>query len=189
MRDKLLAVDGRRLGTDPQVLVDAVERHGPGDPVELLVQRDRREPMTVEIEPRLVDSVPRIGIVTGVGYRFPFDVAITVDPAIGGPSAGLMFSLAVYDTLTPGSLTGGGVVAGTGEIFPDGRVGPIGGIEQKIAGAEDAGAELFFVPEANCGDVTDLDPDLRLVKATTMPDALEALETWAADADAALPTC
>ena len=65
---------------------------------------------------------------------------------IGGPSAGLMFSLGIYDTLTPGSLTGGANVAGTGEIDGAGRVGPIGGIQQKIAGAREAGAELFLVP-------------------------------------------
>ena len=64
-----------------------------------------------------------------------------------------MFSLAIYDTLTPGSLTDGEIIAGTGELADDGSVGPIGGIEQKIAGAEDAGAELFFVPKDNCADV------------------------------------
>ena len=100
-----------------------------------------------------------------------------------------MFSLAIYDTLTPGSLTDGEVVAGTGELLDDGNVGPIGGIEQKIAGAEEAGAELFFVPKDNCGDVDGLDPDLALVKATTMHEALEALEAWADDRDADLPSC
>ena len=100
-----------------------------------------------------------------------------------------MFSLAIYDTLTPGSLTDGEIIAGTGELADDGSVGPIGGIEQKIAGAEDAGAELFLVPEDNCGDVEGLDPDLTLVKATTMPQALDSLEKWADDRDADLPSC
>ena len=68
-------------------------------------------------------------------YQFPVEVTVGVDPAIGGPSAGLMFSLGIYDTLTEGSMTGGEVVAGTGTIGPDGAVGPIGGIDQKIAGA------------------------------------------------------
>ena len=134
-------------------------------------------------------KAPRIGISLGIGYDFPFDVSIKVDPAIGGPSAGLMFSLAIYDTLTPGSLTDGETIAGTGELRDDGSVGPIGGIEQKIAGAEDAGAELFFVPRDNCGDVDGLDPDLTLVKATSMHKALEALEAWADDRDADLPSC
>ena len=188
VRDKFVEVDGEPVTKSEQV-VEAVESHGPGDPVEFLIERGRRE-LTVEIEPQKDDEGNmRIGVQLGNGYDFPFDVSITVDPSIGGPSAGLMFSLAVYDTLTPGSLTDGEVVAGTGEILDDGAVGPIGGIEQKIAGAEDAGAELFFVPEANCGDVSDLDPDLTLVKATTMHEALEALKAWADDRDADLPRC
>jgi PDZ domain-containing protein len=191
VRDKLLEVDGEPVGGSQDV-VDAVEQHGPGDPVTLLVERSRKK-MTVEIEPveTTVEGVkaPRIGISLGIGYDFPFDVSVQVDPQIGGPSAGLMFSLAIYDTLTPGSLTDGETVAGTGELFDDGTVGPIGGIEQKIAGAEDAGAELFFVPKANCDDVEGLDTDLTLVKATTMHESLEALKAWAGDRDADLPSC
>ncbi|WP_183100143.1 YlbL family protein [Nocardioides pelophilus] len=187
VRDKFVEVDGEPV-TDDQQIVDAIQSHGPGDPVELVMKRGDRE-LTVEIEPRKIEGAQRIGVSLGIGYDFPFDVSIQVDPAIGGPSAGLMFSLAVYDTLTPGSLTDGEIVAGTGELVDDGTVGPIGGIEQKIAGAQEAGAELFFVPEANCPDVDGLDPDLRLVKATTMHESLEALEDWAADRDAELPSC
>lgn len=187
VRDKFVEVDGEPV-TDDQQIVDAIQRHGPGDPVELVMKRGDRE-LTVEIEPRKIEGAQRIGVSLGIGYDFPFDVSIQVDPAIGGPSAGLMFSLAVYDTLTPGSLTDGEIVAGTGELEDDGTVGPIGGIEQKIAGAQEAGAELFFVPEANCPDVDGLDPDLRLVKATTMHESLEALEDWAVDRDAELPSC
>ena len=86
----------------------------------------------------------------GVGYDFPFQVSVDIADNIGGPSAGLMMSLAIYDTLTPGSLTGGADIAGTGTITPAGKVGPIGGIQQKIAAARDAGAELFLVPADNC---------------------------------------
>lgn len=191
VRDKIVEVDGKPL-EGPQQLVDAVQEHGPGDPVELLIDRRGKE-LTVEIEPRETvvegERAMRIGITPGTGYDFPFEVTIQVDPAIGGPSAGLMFSLAVYDTLTPGSLSDGAVVAGTGELFDDGTVGPIGGIEQKIAGAEEAGAELFFVPKDNCADVEGFDTDLTLVKATTMHEAVEALEAWADDRDADLPSC
>lgn len=191
VRDKILEVDGRPL-KDGKQLVDTVQQHGPGDPVELLIERDGKR-LTVELEPKETviegERAMRIGIIPGIGYDFPFDVRITVDPAIGGPSAGLMFSLAIYDTLTPGSLTDGEIIAGTGELEDNGKVGPIGGIEQKIAGAEDAGAELFFVPEANCDAVGDVDTDMTLVKATTMHEALQALEKWADDRDADLPSC
>lgn len=196
VRDQIVEVDGEPVripeGGDAQgaydTVVDAVGRHGPGDPVELVVVRDGRR-LTVPLEPEEIDGEMRIGISLGVGFDFPFDVTFNVDPSIGGPSAGLMFALAVYDTLTPGPLTDGETVAGTGELRVDGSVGPIGGIQQKIAAAEDAGAELFFVPPDNCADVDGLDPDLELVKATTMHEARLALDQWSDDRDADLPSC
>jgi PDZ domain-containing protein len=101
-----------------------------------------------------------------------------------------MFSLAIYDTLTPGSLTDDEIVAGTGEIALDGRVGPIGGIQQKVVAARDAGAELFLVPEANCEEALKADNgDMQLVLAETMHTAREAIEEWADDRDADLPSC
>jgi PDZ domain-containing protein len=191
VRDKIREVDGKALKSGQQ-LVDAIQSHGPDDPVELTIERNHKL-LTVDIEPveTTVDGVKamRIGITPGVGYDFPFDVTIQVDPSIGGPSAGLMFSLAVYDTLTPGSLTEGAVIAGTGTIDDAGNVGPIGGIAQKIVGAGDAGAQLFFVPKDNCRDVEGIDTDMELVKATTMQEALTSLKAWTADHDADLPRC
>lgn len=196
-KDKLLArdifkeVDGEPV-TDAKQISAAVRKHTDLSNVEFRIQRGKDE-LTVRVKPVLgeVDGkeVPQVGISVGLGYEFPFDITLRVDPSVGGPSAGLMFSLAIYDTLTKGSLTGGATVAGTGELLSDGQVGPIGGIAQKIAGAEEAGAELFFVPKDNCSDVRGLDPDLRLVKATTMHEARQALQKWAGDHDAKLPTC
>ncbi|WP_408898833.1 PDZ domain-containing protein [Nocardioides sp. R1-1] len=187
VRDVFKEVDGEPV-TKAEQVVEAVRKHDDGSLVELRILRDDRE-LTVRLKPEQIEGKPRVGVTLGLGYEFPFDITLRVDPAVGGPSAGLMFSLAIYDTLTPGSLTGGANVAGTGELAPDGKVGPIGGIEQKIAGAEAEGADLFFVPAANCPDVKGLDPDLRLVKATTMHDARLALETWVGDHDADLPSC
>ncbi|MBD4577784.1 hypothetical protein GUG60_00620, partial [Xanthomonas citri pv. citri] len=75
-------------------------------------------------------------------YDVPVDVELTV-PDIGGPSAGLMFALTVIERLTPGAMTGGAPIAGTGTITGDGVVGPIGGIPQKVRGAAEAGATTF----------------------------------------------
>lgn len=192
--DKLLPgdlfqeVDGEPV-TDGDQIVKAVQKHTDLTNVEFRILRDKKE-LTVRVKPKLDDEgVPKIGVGIGLGYDFPFKIQLRVDPTVGGPSAGLMFSLAIYDTLTPGSMTGGATVAGTGELLPDGQVGPIGGIAQKIAGAQEAGAQLFFVPKDNCPDVKDLDPDLRLVKATTMHEARLALEKWSKDHDADLPAC
>lgn len=187
VRDIFKKVDGKPV-TKSDDIIDAVKSHDDGSLVEFRILRDKRE-MTVRLKPKKMEGTPRVGVTLGVGYEFPFEIKLRVDPNVGGPSAGLMFSLAIYDTLTPGSLTGGATIAGTGELLPDGTVGAIGGIEQKIAGAEDDGAKLFFVPKDNCSDVKDLEPDLRLVKATTMHEARVALEKWAGDHDAKLPTC
>lgn len=186
VRDIFLKVDGAKV-EKAEDIVNAVGAHGPGDPVHLVMLRNGKR-LAVDIEPVDKDGSPKVGVTLGIGYQFPFQVRINVPQDIGGPSAGLMFSLAVYDTLTPGSLTGGHVIAGTGEIEPDGSVGPIGGIQQKIAAADAAGAELFFVPPDNCVDVTGLDPDLQLVKADTMHDARIALDDFASGDDD-LPHC
>jgi len=120
--DILLAVDGTPI-TQPQDVATVIEEAGSGRPLAFDIERDGEE-LTVEITPKQVEGAPRVGIVPGPGYQFPFAVNVNIDPDIGGPSAGLMFSLAIYDTLTPGSLTGDEIVAGTGTIAADGSVGP-----------------------------------------------------------------
>ena len=186
--DQLVAVGGDRISSPNQV-VSAVEDDTDGRPLEIRVLRGGAE-QSVSVQPEDTSDGPRIGVQLGLSYDFPFEVDFGIDPDIGGPSAGLMLSLAVYDVLTEGSLTGGEVVAGTGELFPNGAVGPIGGIDQKIAAARDDGASLFMVPRDNCEDAIDAPRgDMRLVRADTMSDALAAIKTWAGDHDADLPAC
>ena len=189
--DVMQSVNGVKITSADQV-VNAIVKHGT-KPVTLGILRDHRK-LDVTMTPVMMTTDgtkrPRIGISQGIGFSFPFNIELHVDPNIGGPSAGLMFSLAIYDTLTPGSLSGGAVVAGTGELSADGKVGPIGGIAQKIAAADKAGAKMFFVPKDNCPDVAHLHPDgMRLVKATDVHEARTALQTWAADHNATLPSC
>src|SRR5215218_2126655 len=100
---------------------------------------------------------------------------------IGGPSAGLMFSLAVVDKLTTGDLNDGKFVAGTGTITGDGKVGPIGGITHKMLAAKDAGATIFLVPADNCEEAkTADDDDLELVRVENLDQAVAALQTLSA---------
>ena len=95
---------------------------------------------------------------------------------VGGPSAGMVFSLAVIDKLTTGDLNGGKFVAGTGTIGADGRVGPIGGITHKMASAQDAGAEVFLVPADNCDEARAVHGDtMKLLKVETLPQAVDSL--------------
>ena len=186
--DLLVEVQGKPVAT-PQDVVDAVDTTPDGQAVKFRIRRDGKE-TDVEVMPREVDGDRRVGITPGVGYDFPFDVQINVSPKIGGPSAGLLFALSVYDTLTPGSLTGGETVAGTGSLAPDGAVGPIGGIAQKIASSREVGAELFMVPAANCEEALGArNGDMRLVRVDNFNDAVTSIETWVDDPDAALPSC
>jgi Lon-like protease len=202
-RDLIRDVDGTPLSDDitqaSQQLRSAVKDTPAGQPVTLTVLRDGKD-VDVPVTPEppssdlfgvvTVTGSPQLGIFLGEGFVLPFPVTVTIDPRIGGPSAGLMFSLAIYDTLTPGSLTGGGRVAGTGEIADDGTVGAIGGIQQKIVGARQDGAQLFLVPAHNCEDVKGArNGDMRLVKVDTFDTAKSAIETWAKDHDAKLPSC
>ena len=180
-------------GTPTETTDDVVAQVGaatPGEPLRIVVRRDgTRTPLT--LTPREADGRAQIGISLGMTTGdFPIEVTIGIDPAIGGPSAGLMFSLGIYDTLTPGSLTGGRVVAGTGTIDASGNVGPIGGIQQKIVGAREAGAELFLVPPDNCDEAVNAENgDMRLVEAPTTHSAIQSIEAWVEDPDAKLPTC
>lgn len=188
VRDVLLEVGGQPV-TDAQDVVDAVDAAEVGKPLAFVVRREGAR-LTVEVTPREVDGDKRIGITPGVGYDFPFQVSVSISENIGGPSAGLMMSLAILDTLTPGSMTGGEEIAGTGTITPAGEVGPIGGIQQKVAAARDEGAELFFVPADNCDAIGGVDTgDMRLARATTMHEAVQTLAAWVADHDTELPTC
>lgn len=186
--DLIEKVNGTAV-TTPDQAVAAIRKTPAGSPVDLTVLRDGTSTQ-VSFKPGTKDGKPYLGVSVGLGYKFPFQVSVDIDPAIGGPSAGLMFSLAIYDTLTPGSLTDGKPIAGTGEIDPDGTVAPIGGIQQKIPAALHAGAKLFLVPSSNCPDAVGADHgSMRLVKVTTMDSAVNAIQAWTKDPSAKLPAC
>jgi PDZ domain-containing protein len=188
--DVIVKVDGAPVTTSEEV-VDEVGSAQVGDEITFVVRRDEQR-TRIEVTPEEVDGGPQVGISVGTQVKddLPVDVTINIDPSIGGPSAGLMFSLGIYDTLTPGSLTGGATIAGTGTMDAAGQVGPIGGIQQKIVGARDAGARLFLVPPDNCEDALGApNEDMRLVRADTMHDARLAIEAWVKDPDADLPSC
>jgi PDZ domain-containing protein len=115
---------------------------------------------------------PIIGIVAVDNFPFP----VTIDSGgIGGPSAGLMWTLGLTDVLTPGDLTGGRTIAGTGTIDLEGKVGPIGGIEEKVAAAERAGAVLFFAPMDNAAAAMRVAGDMVIVPVQTYQQALDYL--------------
>ena len=145
--DVLVAVGGTRLKTY-QDLTDALQRTE-GKAVDVVYRPGGKdEQRTVRLTPRRDDASGRwvLGLYLKPDYHFPFTVDYGLQD-VGGPSAGMMFTLAVIDKLSEEDLTGGKFVAGTGTIQEDGKVGPIGGIQHKIAAAHAAGAELFRVAD------------------------------------------
>ncbi|MET1035915.1 MAG: S16 family serine protease [Arthrobacter sp.] len=186
--DVLKRIDGRSI-TDLEMLRGALQAAGE-EPVALDIERDGEDLSVEAATTASPEGQRQLGVFLQTEFTFPFDVEFTLQN-VGGPSAGLMFSLGIVDTLTPGELTGGRHVAGTGTIDPAGAIGPIGGIAQKLVGAREAGAEVFLAPAGNCADVAGRIPDgLSVVSVATLDDARSAVEAVAAGEDPdTLPAC
>ncbi|GAB2675662.1 YlbL family protein [Thalassiella azotivora] len=187
--DVVVAVGGQQVTDLPQ-LRDVLQRSEPGDDVVVGVVRDGATvPVTVTTTGS-EDGRTLLGVLVDPTYEFPFDVRISIEN-IGGPSAGMVFALGIIDKLTPGALTGGEHVAGTGTVDSDGTVGPIGGVQQKLVAARDAGAEWFLAPAGNCPEVVGHVPDgLRVVEVETLEQARAAVEAiGAGQGTRDLPTC
>ena len=187
-RDRLGAIDGQAI-TTTQAVRDVLQKKKPGETVAITVTRKGKE-QTVVV-PTVAGQGGRTALGVLLGLRHDFPGKITIDAgAIGGPSAGLMFSLGIYDKLTPGPLAGGRQIAGTGTIDDQGQVGPIGGIRQKLAGARADGAQYFLAPADNCDEVVGHVPDgLEVFKVGTFAEARTAVEEIARGRTGSLPHC
>jgi Lon-like protease len=187
--DEILQVDGKSIngGAALRALITA---HKAGDPVTFRITRDgKSSDVTVTTAKAPQDGRTIVGITTRDVSDYPFTVKIGLKD-VGGPSAGLMFALGIVDKLTPGSLTGGAFVAGTGTIDDSGQVGPIGGIAQKMIAAKRAGATVFLAPSGDCAEAINTVPDgLRLVRAKSLASAVASLDALRADPAAKVPTC
>jgi Lon-like protease len=186
--DRLKTINGKAITS--MSVVQAELAAGAGAPVAVEVERNGS--FVTETVTPTKNQADRyvLGVLLSSDYTFPFDVSISLDN-VGGPSAGMMFALGIVDNLTPGDLTGGKHVAGTGTITADGAVGAIGGIAQKMIGARQHGATMFLAPAANCSDVAGHVPDgLQVVKVETLADATAAVERLGSGQDTSgLPTC
>lgn len=186
--DVLVSIDGKPITALSVVQTQLAA--GAGKPVTVVIDRNgSRLPVTVTPSKSQTGRY-LLGVVLQYKFKFPFDVKISLDK-VGGPSAGMMFALGIVDTVTPGDLTGGKHVAGTGTITPDGAVGAIGGIGQKMVGARSGGATMFLAPAANCDDVVGHVPNgLQVVKVENLAEARHAVELAAKGSDTSgLPTC
>jgi Lon-like protease len=173
--DVVVAVNGDAVHSIDELRA-AVRENGVEDPARLEIVRDGAE-QALEVTPVERDGTVVLGVGVRMRYEFPIDVELQLDN-VGGPSAGMMFALGIVDKLTPGAMTGGEVVAGTGTIDAAGAVGAIGGIRQKLWGAEDAGADWFLAPESNCDEVTGHVPDgIDVFAVATLDEARTIVET------------
>jgi PDZ domain-containing protein len=183
--DRLVRADGRAV-TSIQQLQEVIQSHHPGDTLAFGVRRGDAD-VAVKVRVGLDGGQPRIGVVLREEYgKLPVPVSIDTEN-IGGPSAGLMFALSIYDRLTPGDLTGGRRIAGTGQITEEGTVVPIGGVAEKIVAAKRQGATVFLLPRDNCAEVTAHPPGgVRLVPVSKVSDAVAFLQS---KPGAAIPRC
>jgi PDZ domain-containing protein len=188
--DTLLRIDGVPLDTVDDLVAQLAGKQ-PGDTVSLDIERfGEGGERTVEVE---LTSSPEDPSRTIVGFipfdtasvDLPFEIDIDTD-RIGGPSAGLAFTLTLIDELSPGDLTGGADVAVTGTIELDGRVGAIGGLPQKASAVRQAGVHHFLVPAAQ--SETDLarareiaGDDVEIIPVATLDEALAALQRLGGD--------
>jgi PDZ domain-containing protein len=180
-------VDGQPV-SDESSLSSMITAHPVGTVLQLTVLRAGKT-LTVPVASKASGGTPVIGVNVQEQYKFPINVRIDVGN-IGGPSAGMMFALGIIDKLTKDNLAGGKFIAGTGEITAAGQVQPIGGIQQKMVGARDAGATVFLAPAGNCSSTAGAVPaGLRVVKVATLSQAVTDLEAIKAGKSASLPSC
>ncbi|WP_145230029.1 YlbL family protein [Rudaeicoccus suwonensis] len=181
------------LGGHPVTTLDSISSYmstvTPGSKVAVVVTRSGKR-MTLQVPTANDGSGHAVfGIEVVPSYTFP--VKITVNAGdVGGPSAGTMFTLGIYDLLTSGSLTGGNKIAGTGTMAEDGTVGPIGGIRQKMLGAKGAGAKFFLAPDSDCSEAKGHIPSgLTVIEINSFSDALTVVKEIAAGKTSGFPGC
>ncbi len=187
--DVVVAVDGEPVDV-PGELGGLLQPGGPGTTHTLTIERpagssNRRD---VDVTTVAAEDDPERAIVgirdleeRYVDFDFPLDV--TIDSGnVGGPSAGLAFTLAVLDVLTPGELTGGHKVAVTGTMGLDGTVGPVGGGAQKAISVRNGGYEAFLVPSDELAQVQEaVGDDVAVIAVDSLAEALEALDSLGGD--------
>jgi Lon-like protease len=186
--DRIIEVDGQRFSSSAE-FIEYVGKKQAGDEVTLTVDKKGEESKVV----LGIKQFDELSERAGIGISLVDDKEVKVTPKvevetdeIGGPSAGLMFSLEIYNQLIETDLTKGYEIAGTGTISPDGTVGRIGGIEKKVVAADKAGADLFFAPneegakdsnyQAAIQTAEDIDTRMRIVPIDTFEDAVDYLE-------------
>lgn len=177
--DRIRVVDGKVI-KEIEEIREAYKGREVGDVIRIEVERVidgqlKRIALDVKLT-KNIDSGdgPAIGILVGTNAEFPIDVTFNLR-GVGGPSGGLIFALGVVEKLGAEDLLRGRSVAGTGTITPSGRVGAIGGIEEKMIGASRKGATIFLAPRENCVDIRHIPRGLQVIPVNTLAEAITYL--------------
>jgi PDZ domain-containing protein len=195
--DVIVAIDGAPVHL-PSDIPPLIAGKAAGDEVTLTVKRlGQKDDVTMTV-PLIASPDDATRVIIGfipngsppadLGFEFPVGVGID-SGQVSGPSAGLAFTLALLDKLSPGELTGGVKVAATGTMSPSGAVGAIGGLRQKTVAVQRSGAKLFLVPESEKAEAIKQaqGSDLKVIGVTTIDDALRALADLGGNAATLLP--
>lgn len=187
--DRIVSLDGAAIDSFESLVAELADRRS-GEEVTIEAVRtdgDGSEALisdSITLGVRVLESVGISQAATQLrDTELPFEVGFSTED-IGGPSAGLAFTLTVLDVLTDGDLTGGADVVVTGTIDRNGNVGPIGGVRQKAHAARESDADVFIVPEANLAEARDAVDDLRVEPVSTLDDALEIIAGFGGNAGA-----
>ena len=180
--DVITDIDGKKINQIEEIRTSYTNK-SIGDPLLITVERRDKNGKVASVTTRviLVENLdieekerPAIGILVGTSARFPIDVDFNL-PGVGGPSAGLIFAVGIVEKLTEEDLVRGRKIAGTGTISASGKVGGIGGIEEKMVGASRIGATIFIAPRENCPDIEHVPKGLKVIPVSTLSEAIEAL--------------
>jgi len=179
--DVIIGLNGKPIQVTND-LINGIQAQTSLDPVHLeLIRAGEKLSLAIPLmPPAAAGGKPMLGVqieTAGFTYHPPFPVSIETNKISGGPSAGLIFTLAVYNSLIPQDLTGGHRIAGTGTINLDGSVGPIGGVRQKIFSAEAVGAEYFLCPVENYADAVSVATRIKVVEVATVQQAIDFLRS------------
>jgi PDZ domain-containing protein len=180
--DVITEIDGKEINQIEEIRTSYAKKRI-GDSLLITVERKDENGKVTLVTTRviLVENLdieekerPAIGILVGTSARFPIDVDFNL-PGVGGPSAGLIFAVGIVEKLTEEDLVRGRKIAGTGTITASGKVGGIGGIEEKMVGASRIGATIFIAPRENCPDIEHVPKGLKVIPVSTLSEAIEAL--------------
>lgn len=187
--DTVNEVNGKTFQSSEEMM-KFIQSQKVGDPVTIKVQRiDGKSHRFEGKYVKLATGKTGIGISLVDHTEVVTDPKVTINAgAIGGPSAGMMFTLEIYSQITGKNLRAGREIAGTGTINSDGTIGQIGGVDKKVATASKEGAKVFLVPDSGTKKESSnnylgakaaakkLNTKMKIIPVKTITDALDYLE-------------